>query len=263
MAIRANLERPRAVTFDCWSTLIHETGTSHGVSKRVGMIASAASVSEDRARAALGAAWRHHQMKWHRRVAFTPHDMTTHSLEALGVTLDPARLGALVLLLEDEALKSDVRALPGAKSTLEKLAKAGIRRALICDTGFSPGRVVRQLLDRVGLLGHLEVTVFSDELGVPKPHALPFRAALEGLSVPAGVAVHIGDLRRSDVAGARASGMGTIRLTAHHDDKDGGPGRGAGVIDCGAAGCDPVCERPEADAVAASYADVDRLLGLG
>ena len=68
------------LTFDCWSTLIHEAGTSHGVPKRVGMIASAASVSEDRARAALGAAWRHHQINWHRRVAFTARDMTASSL---------------------------------------------------------------------------------------------------------------------------------------------------------------------------------------
>ncbi|HEX7668426.1 MAG TPA: HAD family hydrolase [Polyangiaceae bacterium] len=252
---------PRAVTFDCWSTLIHEAGTSHGVSKRVGMIASAASVSEDRARAALGAAWRHHQIHWHRRVAFTAHDMAVSSLEALGVTLAPERLRELTTLLEDEALKSEIRAIPGAKSTLEKLAEAGVRRALICDTGFSPGRVVRALLARVGLLDLLEVTVFSDEVGVPKPHPLPFETALEGLSVSAGVAVHIGDLRRSDVAGARAAGMGTIRITAHHDDKE-TAGRGAGVIDCEAAGCDPVCERPEADSIAASYGDVDRLLGL-
>lgn len=255
------LQTPRAVTFDCWSTLIHEAGTNHGVSKCVGMIANAARVSEDRARAALGAAWRHHQIHWHRRVAFTARDMTASSLEALGVTLEPERLQELTLLLEDEALKSEIRAIPGAKSTLEKLAGAGVRRALICDTGFSPGRVVRTLLARVGLLDLLEVTVFSDEVGVPKPHPLPFRTALEGLSVSAAEAVHIGDLRRSDVAGARCAGMSTIRITAHHDDKE-TAGRGAGVIDCETAGCDPVCERPEADFVARSYAEVERLLAL-
>lgn len=256
------VERPHTVTFDCWSTLIHEAGTSHGMSKRVGMIATAAGVADDAARAALGEAWRHHQIHWHRRVAFTARDMTAHTLAVLGLTLEAPGLEDLVRTLEDEALKSEIRALPGAADTLRRLAEAGVRRALICDTGFSPGRVVRQLLARVGLLEHLEVTVFSDEVGVPKPHALPFTTALEALGVPAANAVHIGDLRRSDVAGGRAAGMTTIRLTAHHDDKDAGPGKAAGVIDCVTAGCDPPCARPEAHAVAASYADVNRLLGV-
>jgi FMN phosphatase YigB (HAD superfamily) len=255
-------ERLQAVTFDCWSTLIHEAGTRHSVSTRVGAIASAAGVGEDAARTALGVAWRHHQIEWHRRVAFTAEHMAAHTLSALGVTLDAVRFAELVRNLEDEALKGEIRAIRGARETLEKLSRAGIRRALICDTGFSPGRVVRQLLDRVGLLEHLEVTVFSDEVGVPKPHVLPFETALRGLSVPAERATHIGDLRRSDVAGARAAGMGTIRLTAHHDDKADRAGHAAGVIDCAAARCEPVCERPEAHAVAASYAEVDRLLGL-
>jgi FMN phosphatase YigB (HAD superfamily) len=263
MATGPVLARPHTVTFDCWSTLIHEAGTNHGVSKRARMLANAAGVAEGEARAALGAAWRHHQIQWHSRVAFTAHDMTAHALAALGASLDGPRLADLVTALEDEALKSEIRVLPGARETLERLRRANVRRALICDTGFSPGRVVRRLLDRVGLLEHLEVTVFSDEIGVPKPHPRAFTKALEALSVSREGAVHIGDLRRSDVAGAMASGMGTIRITAHHDDSDDAPRSGAGIIDCSTAGCEPVCERPEAHVIAATYADIDEMFGFG
>jgi len=35
------------------------------------------------------------------------------------------------------------------------------------------------------------------------------------------------------------------------------------VIDCTAAGCEPVCERPEADAVADSYADLLAIFAFG
>ncbi|HVU03455.1 MAG TPA: HAD family hydrolase [Polyangiaceae bacterium] len=255
-------EPPHTVTFDCWSTLIHEAGTSHGHSKRVNLISEAARSPEGRAREALAEAWRYHQIRWHARVAFTARDMTRHALELLGAELPEDRYEELVLKLEDEALKSEIRALPGAKQTLERLKALGVRRALVCDTGFSPGRVVRQLLDRVGLLSLLEVTVFSDEILVPKPHPKAFETALSGLGVSASGSVHVGDLRRSDVAGARAHGMRTIRLAAHHDDADEGSGKAAGVIDCSVAGCSPVCERPEADRVARSYADVDRILGV-
>jgi FMN phosphatase YigB (HAD superfamily) len=150
-------------------------------------------------------------------------------------------------------------AIEGAHALLTALRGAGVRTALIGDTGFSPGRVVRTLLDRVGLLPHLEVQIFSDEVRAPKPHSIPFRAALEGLGVEAHDAVHVGDLRRSDVAGARAAGMRSVRFRGRNDDADEAR-TAAGVIDCAAAECSPACERPEADVVVASYAELaDRL----
>jgi FMN phosphatase YigB (HAD superfamily) len=88
----------------------------------------------------------------------------------------------------------------------------------VCDTGLSPGRVVRELLARAGLLSLLEVQVFSNEVGVPKPHPRMFEAALGPLGVAAAHAVHVGDLRRTDVQGGRGYGMGTVRIRAVFDD---------------------------------------------
>lgn len=219
-------------------------------------------IAEGHARTALRSAWQRHQMLWHRRTAFTGIDMTRFALRSLGKDLDAAREAELIYALESEILAHEVRALEGAHQALSRLADAGVRRGLICDTGFSPGRVVRQLLDRVGLLELLEVTIFSDEIGAPKPDPAVFRAALDGLGVSAADAVHVGDLRRSDIAGARAARMGSIRLRARHDDAASGLGENAGVIDCRAAGCEPVCERPEADAVLDSYGQLSTILGL-
>jgi FMN phosphatase YigB (HAD superfamily) len=131
------------------------------------------------------------------------------------------------------------------------LRAAGVRTALICDTGFSPGRAVRQLLSRVGLLEYLEVQVFSEEVEAPKPDPRPFRAALDGLGVAAEGAVHVGDLRRSDIAGALAAGMRAVRFSGRNDDAK--PRSDAGVLDCRSAQCDPICPQPEAEAVIASY----------
>jgi hypothetical protein len=48
----------------------------------------------------------------------------------------------------------------------------------------------------------------------------------------------------------------------HNDDALPVPGSTAGVIGCVEAGCSPPCDRPEADAVVANYAELSRLLGL-
>jgi HAD superfamily hydrolase (TIGR01549 family) len=257
------LHRPAAVTFDCWGTLIHEVDSGGGPGDRVKVFAGVTGVEEQQAANALAAAWRRHQVLWHRQVAFGAQDMTHMALATVGVTLDPASLAALVDTMATRGLQREVRALEGARATLERLAQLGVRRALICDTGYSSGYVVRQLLDRVGLLSLLEVTVFSDEVGVPKPHRTPFATALGGLGVAPERAVHVGDIRRSDIAGARAASMGSVRLKAYHDDPASGIAINAGVIDCVNAGCEPHCARPEADAVASSYADLLEILGYG
>jgi putative hydrolase of the HAD superfamily len=256
-----DLRHPHTVTFDCWATLLYESEETRDPDARARSFASAVGVSVEDARQAARVAWREHQMLWHRRVVFCGDDMTRHVLRALGVTLDPARERALITELEDQILDREVLPLDGARDALAALAKRGVRRALICDTGFTPGRVVRKLLDRVGLLEHLEVTIFSDELRVPKPHPKAFESALGGLGVETRGSVHVGDLRRSDIAGARGAGMGSVRLRARHDDSDAGPARGSGVIDCAAAGCEPACDRPEADAVADSFPHLLQILG--
>jgi putative hydrolase of the HAD superfamily len=77
--------------------------------------------------------------------------------------------------------------------------------------------VVRRLLERADLFPLLEVVVFSDEAGVPKPHPRVFQQALAPLGVAPDEAPHVGDLRRTDVAGARGAGLGSVRIRQHHD----------------------------------------------
>jgi putative hydrolase of the HAD superfamily len=253
--------RPHTVTFDCWETLLTEAGTKPRPSMRAHILCEHTGADRELAALALRDAWREHQVFWHRREAFTGRDMTRACLRVLGVTLDAAKIERLFEELESEILAHEIVAVDGARETLEALARRGVRRALVCDTGYTPGRVVRQLLARVGLLEHLEVQVFSDEVGVPKPSARAFAAALDGLGVGPRGAVHVGDLRRSDVAGARAYGMGSVRITVQNDDAaDAKPG--ASVFDCKEAGCRPACEQPEADAVVADYRELGRVLGF-
>jgi FMN phosphatase YigB (HAD superfamily) len=250
--------KPHTVTFDCWQTLIYEQhDPSRGPSKsRVQTLVEHTGKGSQLVEEQFTVAWREHQRAWHRKISYGSREMTEHVLLALEVELSAERKAELLTELEDEILSHHVVAIEGTRELLAALRAAGVRTALICDTGFSPGRVVRMLLDRVGLLEHLEVQIFSDEVRAPKPHPTPFQAALEGLGVPAHGAVHVGDLRRSDVAGARAAGMGSVRFCGRNDDVD-DAAEAAGILDCTTTGCDPVCERPEADAVVSSYAELD------
>jgi putative hydrolase of the HAD superfamily len=114
-----------------------------------------------------------------------------------------------------------VGAVEGGAATLATLAAAGIPIGLVSDTSLAGGRHLRGYLEDHGLLDHIDHCSFSDEVGVYKPDAKIFRDCLAGLGVddPTGV-VHVGDLRRTDVAGAWRLGMTTVRFRGVVDDAD-------------------------------------------
>ncbi|MCG8588961.1 MAG: AAA family ATPase [Proteobacteria bacterium] len=241
------LALPKAVTFDCWNTLLYEADwkTAHGL--RVDELRTAAheagrDVSVAEARRAFDRVWERHMALWRDGVASGAHEVALWGLAELGLPEPrPAAFAHLVQLFEEMSHTGRVLPLAGAAQALSALAGAGVGCGLICDTGLTPGRVVRTHLRHHGLLDHLAVQVFSDEAGVPKPDPRPFRAALDALGADPGDAVHVGDLRRTDVAGARALGMTSVRIRDRHDD---------------------VSALAEADHVVDSHAELLALFGL-
>jgi len=240
---RARRAPLRAVTFDCWQTLLVDRNLDAARELRTAALVEAAAargieVGAEAALAAIRTAHGRHVELWASGTGSGSPEMASWALASLGIA-DPALATALGRRFEDAGLAGDVEPLPGAGETLVALAQRGVRLALVCDTGFSGGRIVRQFLARVGLLEALEIQVFSDEVGVPKPHRRMFEAALRPLGVDPADTVHVGDLRPTDVAGGRGVGMGTVRLRAAHDDRS---------------------VHPEADAVADSHAHLQELL---
>lgn len=106
--------------------------------------------------------------------------------------------------------------------TLRRLKDGGLRIGIICDVGMAPSPVLRGFLEHHGVLQYFDHWSFSDEVGVYKPHPEIFEHALAGLGgVEPARAVHVGDLRRTDVAGAIAMGMTAVRYRGSHDDNGG------------------------------------------
>jgi putative hydrolase of the HAD superfamily len=208
----------RAVTYDCWGTLIKDRDWEGAVAIRLSALHRFLDLSDEEARALLEEAWARHDEAWKQVETFGPGRMAAYCLEARGI-FDDDKIRELTRAFEEATTEIGVDAVEGAIETLEALREANVRTALVCDTGLTPGRVVRELLTEVGLIDLLEVLCFSDEVGVPKPGNEIFAKALAELGVRPPEAVHIGDLRRTDIAGAHDIGMHAVRFRGVHDDR--------------------------------------------
>jgi putative hydrolase of the HAD superfamily len=175
-------------------------------------------LSDEECKELLDEAWARHDEAWKQIETFGPGRMAAYCLEARGIE-DDESINQLTREFETASIETGVDAVEGALEVLAALKSAGIRRGLVCDTGFTPGTVVRELLADNGLLEFLEVLCFSDEVGVPKPGAEIFDKALAELGVRPPEAIHIGDLKRTDIAGAHNVGMHAVRFRGVHDDR--------------------------------------------
>lgn len=101
---------------------------------------------------------------------------------------------------------------PGTKEALHTLKGRGIRLALISNTGRTPGVILRQALERLGVLEQFDVLTFSDEMGIRKPHPEIFQATLRKVGGTPGRAVHVGDDLETDVMGAKSVGMWAVQI---------------------------------------------------
>ncbi|GGY16028.1 HAD-IA family hydrolase [Streptomyces minutiscleroticus] len=104
---------------------------------------------------------------------------------------------------ESYRLADQVTVFPGVRELLAALTERGTRLAIA--TGKSGPRA-RSLLDRLGLLGHFDHVLGSDEVARAKPAPDIVLRALELLEVPAGRAVMIGDAV-TDLTSARGAGV--------------------------------------------------------
>lgn len=238
---------PKAVTFDCWSTLIDNVDweeTKRARYEGLQRVAAARGVdlTFEEAVECLDGGWSTHVEAWRRGEIFGGIGAARWCLEKLGIEPNGEAVEELAEALGSSPLGT--RPLDGAKEALEAVRLAGIPTALICDTGFSSAGTVRRYLAEHDLV--LDHYFFSEEVGAPKPSPVIFKAALQTLGVAPETTVHIGDLRRTDIAGARGVGMATIRFTGGHDD-----------------GWDSVeTQGDEADAVLRRWSDFPTLIGL-
>jgi FMN phosphatase YigB (HAD superfamily) len=212
----------RGITFDFWQTLAQAPGTMHDdrVAEWERMLADAGRpASRDVIDAALMAAWRHQDAEWKAGRFLGASEAARRALGDIDAELDREVGERLVEAFANNGEGITLELTPNVAATLAEADAAGLRLGIVCDVGFTSGKHLRDVLDRAGVLRHFDGWAFSDEVGSPKPGAAIFEHALAEIGglAPAEVA-HVGDLRRTDMAGARAMGMTAIRYRGIDDD---------------------------------------------
>lgn len=100
----------------------------------------------------------------------------------------------------------------GALDAIIKL-KEKYKLALVSDTGFTSGILLREILKSQEILSYFDSLSFSNETGVSKPHPKAFQKVLDDTGCKAENAVHIGDIEKTDIEGAKSLGMYAIRYS--------------------------------------------------
>jgi putative hydrolase of the HAD superfamily len=215
--------RLRTLTFDFWGTLYQN---HYARADRLGLLRDALERRGHRrpwedlegayshAMSVWDRVWREERRsisleRWlHELLGYVHAELPEDEEEALGRAMET------VYLQGDEP-----RPVPGVTGVVPRLAER-FRLGLISDTGFTPGRVLREVMRRDGLLSYFDALTFSDELGTAKPQPKPFLHTLRLLDASPHEAAHIGDLPETDLRGARGVGMKAILFlgVSHRDD---------------------------------------------
>ncbi|MCC5952777.1 MAG: HAD family hydrolase [Acidimicrobiia bacterium] len=257
---RFRTQPPTAVTFDFWDTLVRSDLMPTREARATAVAAALAdldrAVDDDALAGAIAEAGRDYAEHWHANRQYTAEDGAGFVLRSLGLDGDRAVVDAVMSAFVQAAADIEVEITPNIAPTLRRLRDAGVKIGIVCDVGMTPSVTLRGYLDSHGLLELFDGWSFSDEVGVFKPDPVIFRHALDGLGgVEPERAAHIGDLNRTDIAGAAAVGMAAVRYAGVNDDGhpllEGGPEADPGVL------------AVTADAVISDHAALPAVLGLG
>ncbi|MEE1650657.1 HAD family hydrolase [Brachybacterium sp. J144] len=106
---------------------------------------------------------------------------------------------------------SDHRVRPGICELLAEARERGIVLGIVSNA--HSGRAHREILRAEGIDGCFGVQVYSDEVGIRKPHPGMIHLAADALGVPARDAWYVGDTLDRDVVAGRRAGVGRVVIT--------------------------------------------------
>ncbi len=220
----------KAITFDFWDTLVFDDsdepkraaqGLPSKAETRLQLFTDEIrqhhpTISSEKIEAAFDYANGRYQHYWKTlHVTPTAAARFAEAYSWLSIDLTP---GFHKLVRDIEFMEAEISPdfLPDVHETLATLAQS-YKLGIISDTIHTPGRGLRQILQREGLLPYFTHWVFSDEAGAAKPDPTVFEKAVTGLDVAYDELVHIGDRESNDIAGPLAMDMKAILITAAVD----------------------------------------------
>ena len=207
----------RAVTLDFWNTLMndfHLPARDDLRATRLLEIVGPQGYAPDEyaIEAAFAKVWQHFDSLWYKKSRTpTTAESTAVLLRALRIKLPDETRRQVVTMLEEVILERPPRPVPGVAETLPVLAER-YALAVVCDAAMTPGRVLRRVLALHGFEQWFSAFFFSDEHPWSKPDPRAFLTPLAALGVAPHEAVHVGDIQRTDIAGAQAAGLQAVHF---------------------------------------------------
>ena len=99
---------------------------------------------------------------------------------------------------------------PGMLELLQRIRGLGIRTG--CVSNSMSGASRRRLMREFGYAEHMQIEIYSDEIGMRKPHPEVFLSATAALGVSPSRAWYVGDRADRDVVGVRRAALGAVVL---------------------------------------------------
>ena len=222
--------RIKAITFDLWDTLVHDDSDEpkrkargllakkeqrrrvlwEALDRQQAIDAERVSLAYDVADAAFNRVWHQQHVTW--SIATRLEVI----LQGLGRTLPEAMFIEVVRAHEVMEVDIPPDLVAGCDDALQELSEH-YQLAIVSDAIVSPGRCLRQLLEKHGILKYFTGFAFSDEVGHSKPDRRMFESAAGQLGVELQEMVHIGDRDHNDIQGPHALGMKAVLFTASRD----------------------------------------------
>jgi REG-2-like HAD superfamily hydrolase len=243
------LRRPRVVFFDMGGTLAYPHPSFHGLIASVCQ-ANGLDIAEAQVAEAEPYVWERIAEREGGARGFTMHPERSRAFwiwvyeTFLGrVGCSPDRASEMALRLFDTFIRSEsYRLYDDSLPTLERIRNAGLTIGVISNWE----EWLERLMVDLDIQRYIDVAVVSGVAGYEKPDPEIFHHALHAAGMGPEDAVHVGDNRRDDVAGAEAVGMRAILI-----DRTGPQSASFG----------PAPKRP-ATIVVSSLLEVPDLLGL-
>jgi len=207
----------KLITIDFWNTLFDSSnGTKRNQLRMEKLVSSINSygrkIESPEFEKAMQASWGYFNEIWKKDMRTPlPEETVGFFWNYLGLPSDNSCIEEVAKGFANSILDYPPKLLPGVKEALIKLSE-NYKLAIVSDTGFSPGNVLRELLKNSGIIQYFDAFSFSDETSVSKPHPKAFLTILEQLEFKPEEAIHIGDIEQTDIIGAKDIGMKAIRF---------------------------------------------------